>query len=57
MAQLMTCCLYSVSQLDLYGCVRRYVLEREGETAWTMHLNDDDYVPLEITEQVIQHEA
>ena len=34
---------------------RRYVLEREGETAWTMHLTDGgqyEYLPEEITAQV-----
>ena len=37
----------------------RYVAEREGETAWTMHLADggeDMYVPLEITAQLEQRD-
>jgi len=36
----------------------RYVLEREGETAWTMHLTDGgiEYLPEEITAQVEQGE-
>jgi len=37
----------------------RYVREREGETAWTMHLDDDDLtvdLPSQLTNQITQRE-